>query len=390
MRECSFIEYIESYIANVGKVNDRAKVRFFIDYLRNYLREKRKDGTLSNPEVFGFLDKEFFLSSIESYIDERNPARNVAESYKRAIKELCEKVCNDYAIRNMFLESYPEQNEFDRVTSLTFDGLKQSESRDCMSTDEYEMLDMKYKSFIKMDGLDAKIKESIGKARGYNYYGRLVSAITFSLVDKFGLDNKTIANLRTTDLSISNKKLNIKEFRLDVDDELIAIFELYLKYRDLVTEKCVDDSNILFLTRTGKPYINKNGQADNGPLFTLVDTDKPFDVSGLQNRAIVRMVSKGANINLLYELTGTTEQTIAKLCDYGPDERAKFEKLFSRTREAYYQEHRIRSKGYIQCPFCGNYKDASSENWILIQIEGQKKKHIACRECKGLDGEYKY
>jgi len=47
-------------------------------------------------------------------------------------------------------------------------------------------------------------------------------------------------------------------------------------------------------------------------------------------------------------------------------------------------------KGLIRCPFCGREKDASAENWLLIQVEGESEKHIACKECEGADGKYKY
>ena len=47
-------------------------------------------------------------------------------------------------------------------------------------------------------------------------------------------------------------------------------------------------------------------------------------------------------------------------------------------------------KGLIRCPFCGGEKDASARNWLLIQVDGTSEKYIACKECEGLDGKYKY
>lgn len=47
-------------------------------------------------------------------------------------------------------------------------------------------------------------------------------------------------------------------------------------------------------------------------------------------------------------------------------------------------------KGHLRCPFCGRYSEAISENWCLIQPIGDKQKYLACRECEGIDGEYKY
>ncbi len=47
-------------------------------------------------------------------------------------------------------------------------------------------------------------------------------------------------------------------------------------------------------------------------------------------------------------------------------------------------------KGLIRCPFCGGEKDASARNWLLIQVDGTSEKYIACKECEGLDGKYRY
>lgn len=147
---------------------------------------------------------------------------------------------------------------------------------------------------------------------------------------------------------------------------------------------------MLFIARTGKPYINKYNQAENGRLFIQVDKDKAFDVTGLQNRTIIRMVAKGANVNLLCELTGTDEKTIGRICDYNEKDIKAFEDLFGNVRETRVAEKEKQAKGLIRCPFCGEYQDASSKNWILIQIEGDDNKYIACRECRGYDGKYRY
>lgn len=50
----------------------------------------------------------------------------------------------------------------------------------------------------------------------------------------------------------------------------------------------------------------------------------------------------------------------------------------------------IKSKGMIRCPFCGREKEAVNQNWLLIQIAGETEKYIACKECEGEDGKYKY
>ena len=47
-------------------------------------------------------------------------------------------------------------------------------------------------------------------------------------------------------------------------------------------------------------------------------------------------------------------------------------------------------KGLIRCPFCGREKEALAGNWLLIQNAGESEKYLACRECEGEDGKYRY
>jgi len=47
-------------------------------------------------------------------------------------------------------------------------------------------------------------------------------------------------------------------------------------------------------------------------------------------------------------------------------------------------------KGLIRCPFCGREKEALAKNWLLIQTVDDSEKILACRECEGEDGKYRY
>lgn len=50
----------------------------------------------------------------------------------------------------------------------------------------------------------------------------------------------------------------------------------------------------------------------------------------------------------------------------------------------------VAQKGLIRCPFCGKEKEAIADNWMLIQIENEQEKYLACRDCEEADGKYKY
>lgn len=46
--------------------------------------------------------------------------------------------------------------------------------------------------------------------------------------------------------------------------------------------------------------------------------------------------------------------------------------------------------GMMKCVFCGKSKEAIASNWVLIQKGDSVEKYLACRECGGKDGKYRY
>ena len=47
------------------------------------------------------------------------------------------------------------------------------------------------------------------------------------------------------------------------------------------------------------------------------------------------------------------------------------------------EQDEIQSKenNKMRCPYCGRYVEGDTDNWILIQHNGDAKKYLACREC---------
>ena len=389
-----FSSFISNYIENLKNVNDKAKANYFMDYLRAYLKANMGEETLENPDVFSVLDKDFLLDSIESYINEKQPVKGVAKDYKRTITDLCKEVCKKNEIKNDFLESASEQDDFNGITKEWFAHLKKSESRECMSSEEVEILDEAIRAFFDTENLESKINYSIEKINSRpNHYGWLVSAIALKLIQKFGLDNGTIANLKITDLNMEDRILGANGFKLPISEGLYSNFELYLKSRILVIKTQNTETDTLFVKRTGKPYCDINGNPDSGQLFLLMDsTLNHTSTTGLRYRTIIELVSKGANINLLFQLTGVTKEKIVEICieDKADEDESSLENIFRGVKNPYILEKKKPRKGQLQCPYCGSYNDASSENWILIQVAGEEKKYLACRECRGLDGKVRY
>ena len=389
MQKSEFNKYIENYIDNLNNKSDKRKVKFFLECLENDIGKE----ALDNPMVFGMVDKDYLLSGLLTYIDKNAPSKGVAEDYRRTSIELCKEVCKQYKIKNEFLESAPEQSEFIEISKLLIKELKESKSRECISFEDYEILDEEIRDFFSTEFLEEKIVASL-KNEFYkpNYYERLISAIALKLVQKYGLSNKKIANLKIIDLNTDKRSLSINDFILPLDEKLFSNFTLYLKYRDLVIQSNDISTEFLFIKKDGTPYLDINGSTDSGQLFLLMYTALGHtSTTKLRYKTIIELVSKRVNVNLLSELTDVSEKTIGKICiDDDNEYKGYLYDVLDGSTIMNALEEIKRQKGQIRCPFCGEYKDASSENWLLIQVKNEDKKHLACKDCRGRDGKYRY
>ena len=383
MENMQFNDYLENYIESLKNKNDKLKARFFL----NCLRYDFGEAALINPDIFGIIDKDYLLKSLDDYLS-NSPSKQAAGDYRRTILALCETVCNNYKLINDFLLSVPEKNDFENNARDMIALLRPPERRECMSHDDYEKLIEEIRAFYNTKNLEEEIEKSIS-IENYkpNHYGRLVSALALELVQKYGLSNETIPSLNISDLCLQDRILQVESFRLPIDDGLAQNFALYLKSRQLIIENTSAQTQRLFIKKNGTHYLDTNGYPDASQLFLLMKYALDHTTTAkLRYKTITELVLKGANINLLSQLTKVKVKRIAELCVGSPSE---LETIF-KANDTRPLRPRVRVKGQMQCPFCGNSNDACSENWILIQVSGDEKKYLACRECRGLDGKYRY
>ena len=76
-----------------------------------------------------------------------NPAKSVAESYRRTVMELCDRVSQDFPIDNHFLDSHSDRNDFIQITDNLFGSLKPPETRIAISPDEYKELQKEFQHY---------------------------------------------------------------------------------------------------------------------------------------------------------------------------------------------------------------------------------------------------
>ena len=377
------VEYIKN---STGIENyQRPKLKYFVKYLQQELG----DAVLSDVEVFARLDEGWLLNSLELYIDEISPAVQTADDYIRAILALIKSICLDYELENAIVTSVTARDSLLEGAYNRIQHLRKRENQECMSDEEYEKIDEAICGVFSTPDLEEQISQSIGENQNRTY-GSLVSAIVLRLVWKYGLKNDAIANLMLEDLHLDEKILVVHNISLPLDEDLISNFKLYLRCRELILS---GDTRItyLFVKPNGTPCLDTTHHADNNVLFALMKSAVGHKKVGkLQYRTIIDLVRKGANVNLVSHLTDTNAETIGRICQANQEEfEAGLKSILCGSQIMAQSRNRLK-KGFMRCPFCGKSKEACSENWILIQVEGEHKKYLACQECRGLDGKYRY
>ncbi len=381
---------INEYIENPEKIDKYLKPK--LKYFLSYLKAEFGDEALRSPDIFCILDKEYLLEALEFFIDKTSPSRQTAHDYLRAVTRLIKIVCEEYDDMNVLFTNVVMQTEFNEEAKERILNLRDKMNRECMSDEEFELIDERISEFFCTENLIEQVTQSlVNDSKKPNFYSQLVSAIALRLVQQYGLGNNTIANLKISDLIIESRELEVNGIKLQLNDEIISAFELYKKARNMVVQSHSSQTDLLFIKKDGNPYLDVSNQADNNGLFFLMESAVGHKkVASFRYRTIIDLVLKGANIGLLSDLTSVTKNTIAKICrDNDSELKANFESIF-RNVNTYKKRDKKQKKGLLQCPYCGTFKDACAENWILIQVEGEDKKHLSCKECGGCDGKYKY
>jgi len=320
---------IKRYIENSERIDKylKPKLKYFLTYLK---AELGKDA-LENPDILGVLDKEYLLDSLEFYIEKTSPSRQAAHDYRRAVTRLIELVCEDYDIENDLFASVAMRTEFNEEAKERILHLRDRMNRECMSDEDFELIDGRISDFFSTENLFDQVTQSIvNDGKKPNFYSQLVSAIALRLVQKYGLGNSIIANLKTSDLIIGDRMLEVNGIKLQLSEELVSAFELYRNIRNIVIQNQSNQTDLLFIKKDGGPYLDINNQADNNGLFFLMESAVGHKkVASFRYRTIIDLVLKGANIGLLAVLTDVKENTITKICrDNESELKANLESIF--------------------------------------------------------------
>ncbi len=379
---------------------DTAKLEHFFEYIEEVYPMNKHDNSF-----FQSLDKDDFLHSIEYYVEKMGgPAQNTVGDYKRALISFFKEVLyREYEIRNTTFFDAELKEIFDSESKYIINNLKTQESKEYINDEDYIKLIRKINEYKNKEGLSDEVLYSIKnyeKKGSKKKYNNFVSIIAIKLVMEFALKNQVIADIKFTDLSITDKMLKVNGFDLSLNDDIIELLEQYIIYRDIVINRNNSKSNILFLNIDGNPFRNTKGKGKNNvdasSLFAYLQDiygEGKSGTSKIAYRKIIQLLDEGCNIATISKLTGYSSDTIGDLYgDAGSTFSQQKEKLVRMLKEKTNFSMKMRSKGLLRCPFCGERSEAIAENWVLRETLVKNKiiLRIACKECEGINGEYRY
>lgn len=369
------------------------KLRYFIEYLEtNFSEEIQED-----DKFLELLNEDEFINAFRYYIDKASPARQTAQTYIRNVRKFFEMLHDEYGIRNPVIYDNEVNIKFEKMKSAVILELREQENKECISDKDFEKLNVEMDKFLRTPDLEEKMIREIenhysGVSQQNKYYSRFVSIVPTQLAIKYGLSNKALVNLKEDDLNIENGIIQVNGFQLPLSKSLMEIVKLYYRMRMLIIDLSKSDVKDLFIKIDASSFVSEStGTPDYSSLFFFMK--KCINTSAckqLSYKRIIELVHKGADIKSLSELVDVTPDTIQSICDV--DSEGAKNTLINIITEQYSEvaKKEFVSKGNMKCVYCGKIHTADSTNWLLIQTDDSDCKYLACRECRGKDGKYRY
>ena len=132
-----------------------------------------------------------------------------------------------------------------------YSNLKESESKNIASDDQYELLNNGIDEFLDVLGRNDIYNEldqlKNGLSKRAKSYHRFISIIPIKLIMKFGLSNLAIISLDRKDLDMQRGIITVNGFELLLDDELIQLLKTYLRIREYVLQQYSLQESKLFI-----------------------------------------------------------------------------------------------------------------------------------------------
>lgn len=382
---------MKEFDLEIYRVDANAKLLSFFEYL--YIKLGLKEDERFPKEYFEIVNENDLIESLNYYIVKNHvTAQITAENYISSITTFYQELYEKYGVANeIFLNLEMKKGLLKRTKGITT-SLRRTESKNVASDEQYEILRNGLKdaiSHFEYNDICQEIVEYKNKSiKSAIQYYRLLSAITVSIVLEYAIKQISIGKILLSDLNLGDKYIRINGYKLPLNDDMVALFHLYLPIRSFILQTFSEDCVWLFVTVEGqsclRPTKGGKGQINYGTFFKIVVdyTEGKKSLTSFANKRIIEMIRAGVDISTISELTERPAGTIARLDDTSRESVQKENALLAFLKGDK-NNFKIKRKGYIDCPYCGNSYEAVSENWLLVQFAKNESLYLACKECQG-------
>ena len=382
---------MQEFDLEIYQANANAKLLSFFEYL--YIKLGLKEDEVFLKGYFEIVNENDLIESLNYYIVKNHvTAQITANNYISSITIFYEELYEKYGITNeIFLNSEIKKRLLKRTKEI-ITSLRKTESKDVASDEQYETLRIGLKdtmSQFEYESIRQELTDYNNKSiKNAEQYYSLLSVITVNIVLEYAIKQISIARLLFSALNLGEKYIKINGYKLPLNDDMVRLFNLYLPIRSFVLQTFSENSEWLFVTAEGqsclRPTKGGKGQINYDTFFKVVGdyTEGKKSLIPFANRRIIEMIRARVDISTISELTERPATTIATLDNASRELRQKEEALSIFLKEDK-NNFKIKRKGYIDCPYCGNSYEAVSENWLLVQFAKNGKLYLACKECKG-------
>ena len=382
---------MQEFDLEIYRANANAKLLSFFEYL--YIKLGLKEDEVFLKGYFEIVNENDLIESLNYYIVKNHvTAQITANNYISSITIFYEELYEKYGITNeIFLNSEMKKRLLKRTKEI-ITSLRKTESKDVASDEQYETLRIGLKdtmSQFEYESIRQELTDYNNKSiKNAEQYYSLLSVITVNIVLEYAIKQISIARLLFSALNLGEKYIKINGYKLPLNDDMVRLFNLYLPIRSFVLQTFSENSEWLFVTAEGqsclRPTKGGKGQINYDTFFKVVGdyTEGKKSLTPFANKRIIEMIRARVDISTISELTERPATTIATLDNASRELRQKEEALSIFLKEDK-NNFKIKRKGYIDCPYCGNSYEAVSENWLLVQFAKNGKLYLACKACKG-------
>ena len=224
-------------------------------------------------------------------------------------------------------------------------------------------------------------------------YYKFISILSTKLIMKYALGNKMVVLLELKDFDLKLNCLYIKNFVLQLDDEIINIIQEYLKIREYILNIYDKQESKMFIKHNGEIFIkdinNPKSTPEYGAFFRIMnEIINTCSAELLSTRRILEMIDYGIDISTIAKINDCSTNKIISLQSKSHEEDDINQKLSAFYKSGIKNDEKIfiNKKGFLKCPFCNKEVKAISDEWVLVQFNKDEEKHLACRKCRGENG----